>query len=398
MALYRRPAGLLAQAVPPRPVIEPGGALQFSAGADGLRFDGAAAGAGSQRVGVQLATLVTTTATVQLGDQTTQLELTPGAFWWWSAPQAGPISVTVRAVTPLLVRVAAVAAADYGAAPGLAPTAPQAVINPRLAVRGTTLVVDAAALTPERIQLSLDIWDRPSGRHWGWFGLEVPPAATPQQLHWEIELGADTTAATLNGAPLLVAHQAAGQADGEYTAALGVSIANRALLDPIKAFSFRASGGVAQAPVAWTRGLFSVPVWQPATALSVAVGDDTELLGYTLPATAPAGQPLGFALFWHARRAPGDERSVLVHLVDADGQVVAQGDGPPAGGARPVSGWRAGNYIRDDRTLDLAGVPPGTYTLQIGMYRFPSIERLPLRADGQPQPDDVLALPLTVTP
>lgn len=400
VALYRRQMGLTAQGVPPRPVLAAGSSMIWSAGADGLHWEGTAAGGGDYRLGLQLANVAPAEFSIILNGASQNVSLPAGVSEWWSEALPAPIQVEVRDPSEsMLVRTVMVAQPDYPALTGLQPAAPQAVIDPRLTVNEQTLVITATVLTPERITLSLDIWDTARGLHWGWFGLEVPPGASAQQVEWTIDLTQNMSQAQLNKQPLLVAQQAAGRADGNYTAALGVSIANRSLIDPVKAFSFQARGGSATAPAAWTRGLFSVPVWQPATPLQVTIGDDVRLLGYTLPATAKPGESLPLTLYWQAMAAPGEERSVLVHLQDATGAMVAQADGPPAGGARPVSTWQRGDYIRDDRTVALPpSLAPGNYNLAIGMYRFPSIERLPLRQGGEPLPDDVIHIPLTLLP
>ena len=67
--------------------------------------------------------------------------------------------------------------------------------------------------------------------------------------------------------------------------------------------------------------------------------------------------------------------TVFVHLTDENGQPVAQTDGQPGGGTRPTSGWQPGEAVRDSYAVPLAAdMPPGVYTLQVGMYLWPGID------------------------
>ena len=412
VALYRHDGPIMAQAVPPKPVLALDDERAFSVGGDGVRFADSleavrlhlATGTpmnfdGTAQVGIELVATAPVSVVVQLGDTTQTLTVPAGASRWWSAAIALPAPALIRAGGPVLVRGVTLARSDAAFAPGLAAQPPQAVIDPVLTVNGTTLELAATVLTPERITLSLDVWDGKRGQHWGWFGIEVPAARDGQRLAWQLDLATNSSAATVNDAAIFAAQQPETRADGDYTAVLGVSINNQPLLDPLQAFSFRVRSGTINDVVAWQRGLFSVGVWQPETMLDVVINDDTLLGGYTMPSTARPGATLPLRLFWQAQRGTGDERSVLVHLRNATGTTVAQGDGPPAGGSRPTSTWQTGDYIRDDRSLTLpADLAPGAYEIAIGMYRFPSITRLPLLQNGTAQPGDVVLLPLTVTP
>jgi hypothetical protein len=89
-----------------------------------------------------------------------------------------------------------------------------------------------------------------------------------------------------------------------------------------------------------------------------------------------AGKAIPIALVWSATAAL-PPYSVFLHAYDAAGAIVAQRDGPPAGGALPTTDWRPGQVIVDRRTLVL---PPGEYRLRVGLYDSNGT-RLPL-ADG----------------
>lgn len=78
--------------------------------------------------------------------------------------------------------------------------------------------------------------------------------------------------------------------------------------------------------------------------------------------------------------------SVFLHLVDAQGQPLAQQDkGPGIRGKEPTTTWLPGEVISDPVDLSLSpDLPPGTYTLRLGMYLPPLGPRLPVM-DGAGQ-------------
>lgn len=93
------------------------------------------------------------------------------------------------------------------------------------------------------------------------------------------------------------------------------------------------------------------------------------LAGYALERTAVnAGGSLTLQLFWQADRSLDQEYTIFVHLVDRDGRIWSQHDKPPLDGDYPTSFWRAGEMVMDTYYLNLAGVPAGTYWLEVGLY------------------------------
>jgi hypothetical protein len=73
-------------------------------------------------------------------------------------------------------------------------------------------------------------------------------------------------------------------------------------------------------------------------------------------------------LVWQADAETAISYRVFVHLVDENGQIVAQSDGEPAAWTRPTTGWLPGEIILDEHTLSLEGLPPGRYQLDVGLY------------------------------
>lgn len=119
-----------------------------------------------------------------------------------------------------------------------------------------------------------------------------------------------------------------------------------------------------------------------------------ELHGYALsPATPSAGEVLDLTLYWKAAGPVADNWMVFVHVQNAAGEVVAQGDGPPLNGSRPTAGWRTGEVLVDQRTLWLPPeLPAGSYSVWVGFYHPQNGARLPAMTAGERVPDDRVQL------
>ncbi len=140
--------------------------------------------------------------------------------------------------------------------------------------------------------------------------------------------------------------------------------------------------------------LFALPddISQP---LALRFGDLASLRGYDLqtPTVVP-GEPVRLTLFWQVERQPDEIVSTFVHLVEPDGQIVAQGDQWPGG--LPGNIWTARQVIIDQYTISLPEEAPlGRYQIVIGLYLPTSGVRLPIVAEaGQPLPNDQFVLPM----
>lgn len=127
------------------------------------------------------------------------------------------------------------------------------------------------------------------------------------------------------------------------------------------------------------------PAYVPAGA---QFGDRILLEGYKLsPGTFEAGGAIPIWLSWKALQAPGERFKVFVQLLDGSGVLVAQNDAEPAAWSRPTDGWQSGERITDAHGVPLPpDLPPGTYTLLVGMYGA-SGERLAVTQAGEPVGD-----------
>lgn len=142
-------------------------------------------------------------------------------------------------------------------------------------------------------------------------------------------------------------------------------------------------------PVAW-------PSQPPPIADDALFGDSLLLEGHALfEANLTPGSTLKLQLWWQALAPVGTDYTVFVHLLDAAGNIVAQGDSVPVGGRYPTSVWEVGEQIIDPRAITLpAELMPGQYRLIVGLYN--PLDGSRLRLSGHET--DFLLGQLTVKP
>jgi len=121
-------------------------------------------------------------------------------------------------------------------------------------------------------------------------------------------------------------------------------------------------------------------------------GDTITLLGYDLHSEeARPGQILRVTLFWKADDLVQEDYKVFVHLLDAQGQVLAQHDSQPVGGSMPTSSWPVGETVSDNHGVVVPrGMPSGEYRLVLGMYDPQTGRRLSIVRTGEPAGDSLL--------
>jgi len=124
--------------------------------------------------------------------------------------------------------------------------------------------------------------------------------------------------------------------------------------------------------------------YTPINPLNATFGQVARLTGYDLSSDAS-----NLTLYWEAVQPDGRDYTVLVHILDKSGELAAQADSPPQNNNYPTSIWVAGEPIRDTHLIDLSQLPPGQYTILVGLYDSQTGQRLPaFTADGHRRPDD----------
>jgi hypothetical protein len=139
---------------------------------------------------------------------------------------------------------------------------------------------------------------------------------------------------------------------------------------------------------------------QPGERVDFLLGASVRLVGYDVDLRASGSShdlrpdSLNLTLYWEATTAPEGEYAVFVHLLDTEGRLVAQHDGPPLQGDFPTWAWQEGDRVPDSHLLSLpSDWKPGVYRLMVGMYRPGDGTRLPVTDEaGQRVQDDVVEL------
>jgi hypothetical protein len=102
----------------------------------------------------------------------------------------------------------------------------------------------------------------------------------------------------------------------------------------------------------------------PAVAKTANFGDLFELIGYDL-------QPDSVTLYWHTLKETDTDYTAFVHVLDADGNILAQHDSAPHNGDYPTSLWATGEYVSDTISIPTTGS-----SIEVGWYVPETGERL----------------------
>ncbi len=109
------------------------------------------------------------------------------------------------------------------------------------------------------------------------------------------------------------------------------------------------------------------------------------------------GDMLGMSLLWYTALPIDEDYTVSVQLLGPDGTAVLQQDRPPVAGFAPTSSWIVEKIYHDNYGFILpSDLPPGEYRVIMVVYRWPSLERLPVTGPEGEQWEDILLL-ATVT-
>ncbi|MCP4357800.1 MAG: hypothetical protein GY796_07285 [Chloroflexi bacterium] len=123
------------------------------------------------------------------------------------------------------------------------------------------------------------------------------------------------------------------------------------------------------------------------TAVNLPVGDSITLIGYTQNEVSnlKPGDILQLTLFWQTAVPLEQRTKVFLHLIGPDGQLVTQRDSEPGGALKPTNAWPPNETIVDNHGLLLpTDLPPGKYTLLLGMYDIADPNgRLPIQTESE---------------
>jgi hypothetical protein len=142
--------------------------------------------------------------------------------------------------------------------------------------------------------------------------------------------------------------------------------------------------------------------WQPVAPLAGSPGQALDarfaaglrLAGADLTKTAQRGAGLPFTLHWHVERPVGQDFQAFAHLLNEQGEKVAQLDWTPhdAVSKLPTAAWPTQWRGSDRQVLAVpAETPPGVYTLVAGLYDWQSGARVPV-SGADARPDGAVAI------
>jgi len=114
------------------------------------------------------------------------------------------------------------------------------------------------------------------------------------------------------------------------------------------------------------------------TSTQTSFAGGVGLIGFDMPSAAAPSDRLAVNLYWRLDARARDELLVFVHFGRVgDLQPLAQHDGPPCDKGLPTTQWVANVVYPDSHLIQLPNdLKVGTYEVRVGVYRWPSQERL----------------------
>ena len=106
-------------------------------------------------------------------------------------------------------------------------------------------------------------------------------------------------------------------------------------------------------------------------------GEAIRMVGYDMVHTM---EEIHVTFDWRAVSSMDSDYTVFLHLLDEQGNVLAQTDAPPLDGSYPTSVWELGESIVDERTLPIPVAGSVGVALEVGWYDTNTGKRLPVPA------------------
>jgi 4-amino-4-deoxy-L-arabinose transferase-like glycosyltransferase len=127
----------------------------------------------------------------------------------------------------------------------------------------------------------------------------------------------------------------------------------------------------------------------PQHPAAVTWAGSIELLGYdTDKAQYQPGDTVTLTLYWRDIAPVTESYTVFTHLLGTfnpltNGLLWAGSDHEPGQGASRTSLWQPGDLLADDYLLLVPNdAPPGPYSLEVGLYKWPELQRLTVSASS----------------
>lgn len=239
--------------------------------------------------------------------------------------------------------------------------------------------------------------------HSYWYVVDSPPADL--QFRWQLRYPTGTivqdytsrpyfnTMSAANWPPGTVVDDAVqlvlpdSEVDGTYQLAVGFVVSDPTA-DPTADTPVSPVPPVVIGRVNATNGADTPP--QPQQLVMAALGSSIQLLGAdyavdkawlsaagTRPLQVTPGQMLAVRLYWRTRAALTADLHGFVHLVDAQGRVIAQQDQVPGLDFQPSTLWLPGNTVLDEYRLWIPSDTQSTVLWpRVGLYNVTTGDRL----------------------
>lgn len=131
-------------------------------------------------------------------------------------------------------------------------------------------------------------------------------------------------------------------------------------------------------------------VVNPARTVRYQFGDSIALEGYDLQSSGP----LRVNLYWRALAPVPLDYTVSLQLLDADGQVIATGDGQPANGMNPTSSWVPREQVFDSHEFKDSTDGGRARAVRVGLYRNETGDRVSIRDAENKDLGNYIVLPI----
>ncbi len=133
----------------------------------------------------------------------------------------------------------------------------------------------------------------------------------------------------------------------------------------------------------WSPSTLALPVPAVQYPMRLSWPDRFELVGFDLSSEQPIpGGKLNLALYLRGLKPMPVGYTLFLHLLDADGKMIAQDDHQPV---PPTEYWAPGEVVTSTFALTVPPTlsVPAQIRVEIGAYFWQTLERLPLLKDGQ---------------
>jgi hypothetical protein len=141
--------------------------------------------------------------------------------------------------------------------------------------------------------------------------------------------------------------------------------------------------------------LFDLEPIEPAQPLDIQFGP-VQMTGYD---AVLRDERVEVALAWAAAETPEAAYTWFVHLIDGDGNIIAQQDRTPQGGYAPTPTWTPDATITDRLALLLSdSITRSGLQLRIGWLDATTGDPLPITIDGVEQSEPYILLPVGNAP